>query len=302
MITLLTTMRNAASFRFFLKGYGASLASDFRQMTYNDALAVEPATLSRGTWIFCDFDVLPPRSAYQLSRLWRRLADRGDRMLNHPTRSMRRFELLRTLNHLGINDHDVYLAADPRPPRRFPVFVRAVDTHSGPLSRLLPDEAALGAYLDGTHELGWPREGLIVVEHRDMREPSGVVRSYAAMRVGDCIIPDHLWFSDSWMIKERDAWQLARSKVDIDALRREEMAYLTDNPHADQLRRIFDIARIDYGRIDYGMRDGRIAVWEINSNPEISDAWNAVHESYRERVRTLFGERLVSALREIDRR
>jgi len=33
------------------------------------------------------------------------------------------------------------------------------------------------------------------------------------------------------------------------------------------LRRIFDIAGIDYGRIDYSLRDGAVETWEINTNP-----------------------------------
>ena len=32
---------------------------------------------------------------------------------------------------------------------------------------------------------------------------------------------------------------------------------------------LFDLARIDYGRIDYSVVDGRIQVWEINTNPMI---------------------------------
>jgi hypothetical protein len=31
--------------------------------------------------------------------------------------------------------------------------------------------------------------------------------------------------------------------------------------------RTFELARIEFGRIDYSMKDGRIQVWEINTNP-----------------------------------
>jgi hypothetical protein len=41
-------------------------------------------------------------------------------------------------------------------------------------------------------------------------------------------------------------------------------------PHDAGVRRIFEKANIEYGRIDYGVcRDGRIVVWEINTNPMV---------------------------------
>jgi len=49
----------------------------------------------------------------------------------------------------------------------------------------------------------------------------------------------------------------------------EEARFIDENPHAKQVRDIFRFARIDYGRIDYGIVDGRIQVYEINSNPTI---------------------------------
>ena len=37
-----------------------------------------------------------------------------------------------------------------------------------------------------------------------------------------------------------------------------------------QLREIFDLAQIEYGRIDYGMLDGKVQCWEINTNPGLA--------------------------------
>jgi hypothetical protein len=48
---------------------------------------------------------------------------------------------------------------------------------------------------------------------------------------------------------------------------REEMDFVQSNPHERQIREIFALARIDYGRIDYSFKNGRIQVWEINTNP-----------------------------------
>ena len=38
----------------------------------------------------------------------------------------------------------------------------------------------------------------------------------------------------------------------------EELRYLRENPHEAELREIFSLARVEYGRIDYGVVDGRI--------------------------------------------
>jgi hypothetical protein len=48
-----------------------------------------------------------------------------------------------------------------------------------------------------------------------------------------------------------------------------ERRYLETNPHEQDLRKIFRLARIDYGRIDYAMLGDRLQVWEINTNPHI---------------------------------
>ena len=50
---------------------------------------------------------------------------------------------------------------------------------------------------------------------------------------------------------------------------KEELEYIEANPHAEVLRRAFDLARIEYGRADYGVVDGRVEIWEINTNPYV---------------------------------
>ena len=56
----------------------------------------------------------------------------------------------------------------------------------------------------------------------------------------------------------------------VEAQIRAEARYVAENPHADEIRKIFEIARIDYGRIDYSLKNGQIRVWEINTNPVIA--------------------------------
>ncbi len=49
----------------------------------------------------------------------------------------------------------------------------------------------------------------------------------------------------------------------------EERAYIVGNPHEAQLREIFGIAGVGYGRIDYAVLNGRVQTWEINLHPTI---------------------------------
>jgi hypothetical protein len=64
--------------------------------------------------------------------------------------------------------------------------------------------------------------------------------------------------------------------------RNAEAEYIRTNPHADLLKRAFDLARIDYGRVDYGIVDGEIQIYEINTNPKISYDGDYLTELKRE--------------------
>lgn len=292
---------NAATLDAFEGERAQAAGVELQRLTYPTAVRAEIDSLPRGTWLFSDFDLLDPIMIVHAARLWSRLSERGDRLLNHPTRSMRRYELLRTLHEERINDFDVYLATDPRRPRRYPVFARWANAHSGPISPLMRNRAMLERYLARTLEVGRPRDGLLIVEHCDTREPSGLVREHGAFRIGDRIFPEHLWFSEEWAIKLRASWQLGDRPVDRMALLAEEERHYEQNPHEAALRRIFELARIEYGRIDYGIRDGRIQVWEINGNPEVSfDCWVSLPERDAGPLRARFAERFGAAMAAID--
>ena len=45
-------------------------------------------------------------------------------------------------------------------------------------------------------------------------------------------------------------------------------AFMREHPHHEWLKRVFQEAKIDYGRVDYGMVAGAPVVWEINLNPD----------------------------------
>jgi hypothetical protein len=126
-----------------------------------------------------------------------------------------------------------------------------------------------------------------VTEFADTAKGDGIYRKFAAFRVGDRIIPRHIFFSRDWMVKGND--------LSDPELLAEERLYLQDNPHVDQLRTVFDTARVRWGRIDYGVDGDQIRVWEINTNPNVvpKKKWGAraeVHDLFLRRLRSAFEE------------
>jgi hypothetical protein len=223
-----------------------------------------PVVPPRGHYIFSDLERLTEDEAQQAAVVWQTVAETHPdvRLLNHPTRSMRRYELLRSLRERGINTFDVYRLDEARSPVRYPVFLRVENDHGAARSPLLQTSEELAAHVTFLESQGWNRHSLLVTEFCDTAYADGVYRKYSAFIVGDHVFPRALQFSKHWVQK--------RSDLLDDALLAEELAYVKANPHADILRRVFRLARIEYGRADYGLRDGAVQVWEINTNPHIT--------------------------------
>ncbi|WP_374445144.1 hypothetical protein [Stella sp.] len=265
MIVYLTTSDHGYTIGDYLAGPGAALAGRLVHRTYPSVLSDRPdalAGLVPATWIFADVERLLPGAAVAAARLWRRLADAGCRLLNHPTRSLRRYEMLRVLHEHGRNDFDVYRVTDRRLPRRWPVFLRRDDNHTGATSPLLHSEAELRQAIADHRRRNWPRQSTIVVEFSDTADGEGLYRKYGAFRIGDTILPGHMDTSRHWLVKDAD--------LDLPEERRRELSFLDDNPWATEIRQVFELARLEYGRLDFSIRDRRMVVWEINTNPLIA--------------------------------
>jgi hypothetical protein len=218
--------------------------------------------LRNGVFIFADVERLAPQHLAFAVGLHGALKRRGDavRLLNDPERVLSRYELLRALHERGINRFDVHRPSDPRAGIRYPVFVRHAREHEGTYSPLLENEAALEAALAALVEQGRDLDALLIVEFVDTFE-RGAYRKYSASYVAGRLVPHHLLFSKHWHVKKMD--------LVTPELAAEERRYQEENPHRDELESVFRLAAIDYGRIDYGVVDGRIQIWEINTNPSL---------------------------------
>jgi hypothetical protein len=231
--------------------------------------------LPYGCYVFTDMDRAPPGMLMGIRAFYDFLGTLGSavRCINHPTHSLQRLALLRTLFEHGVNDFDAYRVDESRRPERYPAFLRREDGHDGPLSDPIGDPSALEDEIEKLLRQGHPRERLLAVEYCDVRDRRGVIRKYGAFFVNRTVVPRHVVISTHWVAKYTDPESVA-SQVSREAQLHEEAQYVADNPHAEQIAEIFRLARIDYGRIDYSFKDGAIRVWEINTNPVIAERRN----------------------------
>lgn len=291
VIVYLATAAHRYTPLIFLETIGRPLNARFRILDYTRASRV-PA-LPPATYIFADLERLDSGQTAQACRLWETLSRDGrSRLLNDPARALRRFDLLHALHAAGLNPFDVFRIAEDRRPSRFPVFIRGEADHDGAIGGLLDTRSALEAAIADLVARGGTIAGKLIVEFVDVRDRDGFYHKYSAFRVGPRIVASDLDFSRDWVAKPAapESTHAAHYAAQED--------YVRTNPHATALMAIFERARIDYGRIDYAIKDGRICVFEINTNPTILEArwtdpaWGSARRD--------FARSLVEALQAID--
>jgi hypothetical protein len=291
VIVYLSTAAHRYTLLAFLETVGHALNARVRIVDYERAFAIQGAPPA--TYIFSDLERLDAAATAQAVRLWQRLAAGGRaRLLNDPARVLRRFDLLRALYDSELNPFDVYRLTEPRRPARYPVFLRGEADHDGAISGLLGSPDALDKAVAELVARGESLAGKLAVEFVDVGDRRGFYHKYSAFRVGDRIVASDLDFSRNWVAKP------AVPESDDPAHYTAQHDYVRANPHAAALMAIFERAHIDYGRIDYAMKDDRIVVFEINTNPTILEArW---HDPAWVSARRHFATELTAALRAID--
>jgi hypothetical protein len=154
-----------------------------------------------------------------------------------------------------------------------------------------PDE--LQQAIETAISAGTPAEALVVIEFAAEPVRPGMYRKLSAFRVGPSIIP-HISVHDTvWLVK------YGQHGIAGEDLYREELELLQTNPFAEHLKKAFDFAGIEYGRADFGLYQGKVQIYEINTNPAV--AWPTPHPS-PVRVKSLrwSWEKYLEALRAID--
>lgn len=261
MIYYLVTARHSYTMECYLKTWGRALNNRIQLMFYEELPGIQ--RLPFGTYIFSDLERLSPVQLNVAGAVREQLAQvkPTPRVLNHPLRTLRRYELLSMLYKLRKNSFRVTRASDLHTNYRFPVFIRDENEHGGSLTGLLSGQDELSAAVEKLQEQGRKRDEMLIVEFCDTSDASGIYRKYSAFIIGKRIVPRHLIFSTKWVLKTAD--------LGTEAMLREERSYLEANPDEAWAREIFELAKVEYGRIDYSLLDGRPQVWEVNTNPMV---------------------------------
>lgn len=306
MIYFVTTRGHAYTIERHLQAWGRELVGRVRPITYRQLLGTSKHP--RGIYLLTDIERLEPRATEQAAALYHRLRAEGSIVLNDPANVKRRADLLQALHRAGVNRFRVSRAIDALDDMRYPVFLRCADDHRGSRSNLLTGPSELQAVIAAQSRTRWlfrdehgkfrifrwgprRRRELLVTEFCDTADSAGVYRKYSAFAVAGRIVPRHLFFGSHWMLKAPEL--LTPETIE------EERRYVARNPHAVELREIFALARIDYGRIDYSLCDGQIQVWEINTNPMITHPSDA-RVAARIPVQEDFSRRLSAVFRELE--
>src|SRR5688572_21363341 len=207
----------------YLQGVG-SKAPQVQALSYEELW--RRRTLASGTYIFTDLERMQPGARSRALSLWKRLerAPVETRLLNHPARALRRYDLLRKLHEDGINDHCVYRPHEAGR-ARFPVFLRRERLASGSLTPLLWTRAEILQAIRTTCRRGHPLHDLLVVEFCDTVGEDGLYHKYGAYIVGDRIVPRVVDFDTRWVVKSPGLDEPTEAQLRVEA------EYLESNPH-----------------------------------------------------------------------
>ncbi|MDG1301153.1 MAG: hypothetical protein P8R37_06150 [Opitutae bacterium] len=241
----------------------------FRCLSYDEVFAAK--SLPCATYIFTDFDRLSQWELELASCVYQNLRNGGAQVLNHPAQVACRYELLRRLHLAGVNSFNVYRPSLDEWPTRYPVFVRRDSFHDGMLSGLLETREALDAALKLVESYGVPFSNTIVIEFAAEPVEGDLYRKQACYRVGDQFFVDTTVHERNWIVKYGELGVAPETRYAA------ELAEINSVPYAPTVKRVFDIAKIEYGRVDIGLYQGKPQFYEINTNPTVS--FNTKHPS-----------------------
>jgi hypothetical protein len=299
LIHYLVTAAQDHSIRDYLESRGQALRDRVRVIPY-EALP-DRTRFERGTYVLTALEYMSPPMLSLLTAIHEQLADvEGFRFLNHPVRTLRRYELLAELARAGDSPFRAVRAGGDLAGLRYPVFLRGDRSHDGAVSPLLRSarevEAAIGRAIVSGRRL----RDLLVVEYCHTADERGYYRKYGAYVIGDRIVSRRFDHGRSWMLK-RETSEFSR------AMGIEELEYCRTDPHAERLREIAERAAVGFGCIDYSMKDGRVVVWEINLAPRIGPGRREApipkppeYERIQAQTRECFHPRLRAAFEALD--
>lgn len=219
--------------------------------------------LPKATYIFTDRERMDLWELRVYSKIFKHLQNSGAgyRVLNNPQYMLNRRALLRSLYRSGINDFNAYAVTERVVPEKYPVFIRREHDHAHPLTDLLNNRQEYEESLKRLLDLGEPADGLLVIEYSAQPFKDTLFRKLAAFRVGTRVFFFNSVHEHNWLVK------YGTKNSATDEMYQEEQSMILNNAFETELTEVFNIANIEYGRVDFGLVDGKIQVYEINTNP-----------------------------------
>jgi hypothetical protein len=259
MLFFVTREDHSYTIKRLLKSTGGKLGF-ISSFSYEELFFIRSAP--SGHYIFSDFDRLSPFEIEIAISLADALENHSKdiNIYNNPRSVLERYPLLKKLNKKGINQFTVTRLDGEDMPTQYPVFIRSEDGCQLPDTDLIHTKEELLNAIKVLRIQGRSLKRRIAVGFCAERDSTGFYRKYGAFNINGTIVPQHILRGDSWVVKNhQSSWD--------DKFVDEELAYITNNPHREPIRRVFDLAGIDFGRIDYTIVDGAIQVFEVNTNP-----------------------------------
>jgi hypothetical protein len=182
VIHYLVTAARTYTVGIYLHEWAPEMASHIDVMTYEEFSG--SSEFPAGIYIFSDIDRLSPSQTAEAVQVYDQLAEAGNRvkLLNHPGRVVRRYELLRKLHEIGLNRFAAYRLSETRtPPPSFPVFLRYENEHDAALSPVLHTQDQLDRWVVRAAVRGHDLRDLLIIEFCDTADPEGIYRKYSAL-------------------------------------------------------------------------------------------------------------------------
>ena len=270
MILFVTTSRHRYTLKQIVPG---KLGRGTGRVVSYDWLFAQ-SSIRASAVVFTDFDRLRHYELTAAAGIYRQLRNQGIRVLNDPAKARQRFDLLHCLAEAGINGFRAYKAAIRPKPKRFPVFVKCESNHVQDFPSLIPDQESLDRSLGEIEDAGTSLRDLLVIEFANTPVREGVYLRKTIYRIGDRVLSGNPVLENGPFVK----YGTLGLAVDDDF---EQLAtWMRNNPELEALRQVFELARIDYGRADYGIDGDGLAIYEINTNPQIGLSVPNVHAAF----------------------
>ena len=251
--------------------------------------------LPKATYIFTDRERMDLWELRVYGALFQHLqkAGVGYRAINDPARMLNRRSLLRALNTERINDFNAYSVTEKLKPTRFPVFLRREHDHGQPLTDLLYTEQELEQALANMRHNGEPDDGVLIIEYCAEPVTETLFRKLSAYQIGDQTLFYNCVHENNWLVKSGTINSASET------LYQEEQTMICNNAFADVISKAFGIANIDYGRVDFGLVNGKVQIYEINTNPSTKPPGSHPN-AIREKNQFLGWEKYCNALSALD--